>query len=686
MFAEPLILHFYSILALLGVGALVSLFAIPLKAHRVANMVSHGAALFAGLIGTVFSLAVLSSHAILSASYSSPFSFLTYAFHVDGLSAWFILVISLAVVAASLYGYGYVSRERAIRPGVFGFFYTAFIASLYTVVVANNGIFFLIAWEAMSLASYFLIVHEHHEASNVRAGFLYLLMTHVGTAFLMFALMVVGHAAGSFDFDTIRQMEAWSPLVRHGALAAALIGLGIKAGIVPLHIWLPEAHPAAPSHVSALLSGVMLKIAIFMIIRFFFDLLGFPTTIWWGVIILVLGALSALLGVLYALSEHDLKRLLAYHSVENIGIILLGIGSAGIFVGYGEYAFAGVALTAALFHTLNHAIFKGLLFLGAGSVVQTTHTRNMERYGGLIRILPATAFLFLVGSLAISGLPPLNGFASEWLTFQTLLAGVTVSTLYMKALFVGAIGFLALTSGLAAACFVKAVGTTFLARPRAPLPDASTCKIREPLSMTLGMSLLALLTLFLGVFASSVVAYISSVLHGLGFHDALPQTLFAVGNDPSSQSSYAIAFPMMYVMLVVAVGVTYALVRVWSGERRETLARVWACGAPAESVAFAGPDERAEITATAFARTLMVVFRALAPTKEHVSTESVSGEATRVRFETHLVDVWKKYCYGPLERVTAFVARGARMLQSGNVNTYLLYMFVTLCALLLIAL
>lgn len=675
MLFDPTITHFALLIALFVTGALLSLVAIPLKAPRFATLASHGLAFVGSLYGIAFSLSALNTGTLVRATYASPFPILSYSFHIDGLSAFFILIISLSATAASIYGYGYVSRDTHIRPGVFGFFYTLFIASLYLVVTANNSIFFLSAWEIMSLTSYFLIVHEHSHEENVRAGFLYLLMTHVGTAFLTFAIILLGHAVGSYDFDTLRTLgTSVPPIIKHSALLAALVGLGIKAGIVPLHVWLPEAHPAAPSHVSALLSGVMLKMAIFMIVRFFFDFVGLPHTIWWGVVILVLGAISSLLGVLYALAEHDLKRLLAYHSVENIGIILLGIGSALVFAGKGLPTLGAVALIAALFHTLNHAIFKGLLFLGAGSVVQSTGTRNMERYGGLIRLLPYTAFFFLIGSLAISGLPPLNGFASEVLTFQSLFLGVATSTLYMKALFVVAIGFLALTSGLAAACFVKAVGITFLARPRGPVDSTS----KEPLSMIFGMGFLALLTLLLGVFADRVFGMIAGTIGVLGLDSSIAPHVFFARTPLSTGGAFALSLPMVLIALI-GVGVfVYALVRITTN-RKEVVARVWGCGAPHEVAAFSGGHERAEITATGFARTLMVIFSQLVPTKEHVT-------GTAPHIEVHLVDVWRTYGYTPLSRGMVALSSWVRTLQGGNVNTYLLYIFIALCVLLLVTL
>jgi hydrogenase-4 component B len=672
MLYSPTIEHFFLIVGLLVATAIASFVLHLFRAPRMANAVSHGMATLAALFGVIFSLAVLQSGSILTASFASPFPILTYSLRIDALSAFFVLIISLAGTASSLYGFGYVRREAGIRPGVFGFFYALFIASLFLVVSANNGIFFLIVWELMSLSSYFLIVHEHHHTENVQAGFMYFLMTHIGTAFLTFAIVLLGQATGSYDFDAIRTFENFTPLVHHGVLMCALVGLGIKAGIVPLHVWLPLAHPAAPSHVSALLSGVMLKVAIFMLIRFFFDFMGLPGTIWWGVTILVLGAVSALLGVLYALSEHDLKRLLAYHSVENLGIILLGIGSALIFAGKGAYTLAGVALIAGLFHTLNHAIFKGLLFLGAGSVVQTCGTRNMEKYGGLIRILPVTATLFLVGSLAIAGLPPFNGFASEWLTFEALILGVTTSSLYLKALFVVSIGFLALTSGLAAACFVKAVGITFLARPRSTF--AENVLVREPLSMKVGMGILALLSLVLGIFADRVFALIKGVLPGLGLETTSSEVFFAQTTHLTATGTYAISLPLVALCLAGALVIVAGFVYLVTSSRRTTRGALWACGAPMEHGLFAGPSERAEITATGFGRTLMVIFRRLVKTK-------VTNDERGV--EVHMIDYWRAHLYLPVARAGVTLSSSIRKLQSGNVNTYLLYMFLALCTLLL---
>ncbi|HLD21331.1 MAG TPA: proton-conducting transporter membrane subunit, partial [Patescibacteria group bacterium] len=351
-----------------------------------------------GIVLAVLALPVGQGFSFVFKTYFVPISV-----RIDGLSAFFVFTISLLVLASAIYGIGYVRQFYThYSVGVLGFFLSIFIASLYLVVTANNGIYFLLVWELMALSSYFLVIYEHKEAENLRAGLLYFIMTHVGTAFLLLAFLLLYRTTGSFDFDIIRANAGSIPAVAKSLIFVfALLGLGTKAGIIPLHMWLPEAHPAAPSHVSALMSGVMIKTAIYMMIRLFLDVLSnFPA--WWGIVVLLLGAISSLLGVLYALSSHDLKRLLAFHSVENIGIILLGLGSAMVFLSYGNTTLAVVGAAAALFHTINHAVFKGLLFLGAGSVVMQTGTRNMEEYGGLIKKMPYTAFFFLVGAVAIS--------------------------------------------------------------------------------------------------------------------------------------------------------------------------------------------------------------------------------------------------------------------------------------------
>ncbi|MBI3887652.1 hydrogenase 4 subunit B, partial [Candidatus Microgenomates bacterium] len=424
-------------------------------------------AILGALTGILTAVTIILSKTVISLTLQTTLPLLSVYVRIDQLSAFFIFIISLIALASSIYGLGYVKHYyKKYNLGALGFFYNLFLAGMVLVVSSSQVVFFLIVWEIMSLASYFLVIFEHKENATLKAGSLYFVMTHVGTVFIIIALMLLYITTGSLDFQAIKaNITMVPPVLKTVVFLLALIGFGTKAGIIPFHIWLLSAHPAAPSHVSALMSGVMIKTGVYMLIRLTIDLMA-PSPIWWGVIVLILGAISSLLGVLYALTEHDLKRLLAYHSIENIGIILLGVGSSLIFGALNLGSLAVLALTAALFHTLNHAIFKAVLFLGAGAVISQTHTRNIEDYGGLIKLMPITAFLFLIGSLAISALPPFNGFFSEWVTFQAIFAGISGSAIALRWVFIVGAGSLAFTGGLAAMCFVKAFGATFLARPR----------------------------------------------------------------------------------------------------------------------------------------------------------------------------------------------------------------------------
>ncbi|HEV2666227.1 MAG TPA: proton-conducting transporter membrane subunit, partial [Blastocatellia bacterium] len=455
---------------------------------------------------------------------------------LDGLSAFFLIIIGLLGLAVAVYGYGYsASYERRYSLRMLGAMLNTLLLSLSLLVVADNALTFLISWELMSLSAYWLVLTEHDGAETVRAGVWYIAMTHAGFAALvaMFLLMSGGDLTTSFA-GMRANASALSPASRNAVFLLALFGFGSKAGIVPLHVWLPMAHPVAPSHVSALMSGVVIKTGIYGLARVALDLLG-GGPVWWGGVVLGVGAVSALLGVLYALMEHDLKRLLAYHSVENIGIILIGVGAGMIFHSYSLMKLAALGFIGGLYHTLNHATFKGLLFLGAGSVLHATHTRNMEEMGGLIKRMPVTALCFLIGAAAISALPPLNGFASEWIVFQSLLEGFNIPKPEVAMIMPIAVGMLALTGGLAVACFVKAFGVTFLAIPRSQ--EAENAK-EAPLSMRAGMALLALACVALGLAPFAVVPVMGGMLAGLG---RLPDTRmdFTLGLSLAAPNGFA---------------------------------------------------------------------------------------------------------------------------------------------------
>ncbi|MFA6043196.1 MAG: proton-conducting transporter membrane subunit, partial [Patescibacteria group bacterium] len=466
--------------------------------------------------------------------------------------------------------------------------------------------------------------------------------------------------------------------MKNAIFILAMVGFGTKAGIIPFHIWLPSAHPAAPSHVSALMSGVMIKTGIFMMIRLFLDILQ-PVPAWWGLTVVVIGLVSTLLGVLYALTEHDIKRLLAYSSIENIGIILLGVGSALTFTALGMQPLALIGLVAALFHTLNHATFKSLLFLSAGSVINQTHTRNMEEYGGLMKYMPQTALFFLVGAMAISALPPFNGFFSEWLTFQALFQGIAALDFYAKWIFILAAGSLAFTGGLALACFVKAFGATFLARPRS---IAVTHTKESSLSLRVGMAALAVFALVFGVFSGRLTSFLNGVGRDLQvFHSS---TSFISINTHQNLSAGHFAFVsplalfvyLLIALVIVVLGVKYLVNR----KQKVHLGATWDCGTDL--------SPRMEVTATGFSHSIVTIFqRVLRPSIQHdiEYRDDQSRYLPKSRTVTLGVsDLYHTYIYNPIHTLVTTLSERTKHVQGGNINVYLLYIFIALLAALVV--
>jgi hydrogenase-4 component B len=542
------------------------------------------------------------------------------------------------------------------------------------VTMADNALTFLLMWEGMSLTSYFLVITEANEEGTLRAGVWYVAMTHAGLAMLLaaFALLMSG---GSGSFADLRANAATlSPAARNAVFALAFLGFGSKAGLVPLHVWLPMAHPAAPSHVSALMSGVMIKMGVYGMVRVTLDLLGGGPA-WWGSTVMLIGASSALIGILFALMENDLKRLLAYSSVENIGIIFIGVGAGLIFEARGMQAAAALAFVAALYHALNHAAFKGLLFLGAGSALHATRTRDMNLMGGLIKRMPWTSACFLIGSIAISGLPPLNGFVSEWMLFQSLLPGVTLSQPVAAALATVAVGLLALTGGLAVAGFVKAFGVTFLAIPRS---EAAEHAHEAGMSMRVGMGLLAAVCVALGLAPFAVAPRLGRVIAGL---DGLPAVSPPFSFDLSLKTSggFAQMSPTLIglglLLLVGLAPLALALLRV---NRRLRVSESWGCGR-------IGQTPRMEYTATAFAEPLRRVFAELyRPTKELTIDFHPESKyfVQSIEYRSEIRSWFEEFLYDPLVKSARWVSVNVRKLQSGSLHGYVAYLFIALLALL----
>jgi hydrogenase-4 component B len=637
-------------------------------------------ALVSSLAGCVLSLSILLSGEPLHVEIMQTLPFGTMAFHADRLSAFFLGVISLIAAAVSVYSLGYAKEFLQRRNMVLLVaLYNVFLLSMAGVVASGHAVLFLFFWEAMSLSTYFLINYEHEDPASRRAAYLYVVMTHVGTALLVVMFVLLFSRAGSFSFGAFRDAATLMPRVLQSLIfLCATMGFGVKAGIIPFHIWLPEAHPAAPSNISALMSGVMIKMGIYGMVRVFFDFLGPDIPEWWGILILLVAVTSSVLGVLYALMEHDLKRLLAFHSIENIGIILMGIGGALLFTSLGNRALASIALIAGLYHVLNHATFKGLLFLGAGSVLHATHSQNIEELGGLIKKMPWTAFFFLIGAVAISALPPLNGFVSEWLTFQALLLGFHLTDLTVKIAVPLTVALLALTGALAAACFVKAFGITFLGLPRS---DHAENARESSVTMTGAMGTLAFLCLLFGVAPGLVLSVLNPLVSSLTGTNASGQVVLGGGMILIPQSNSSSISPLALGGLILAVTlIPVAAGYLLGGRVRKRVEMTWACG-------LRKIEPRMQYTATGFSKPIRMIFSNIfrATHEIEISEETSPYFRPRITYELKTESVFLKYLYEPAYHVIVGSARIFRRIQTGHIQTYLAYIFLTLVLLLLFA-
>jgi len=596
---------------------------------------------------------------------------------LDPLSAWFTLTLAILALAVSVYSFGYLRPMEPTRNlGALGFFYNSLLLGLAVVFTAANTFFFLSAWEVMAVSAFCLVAFEHEKAETRRAALVYIVMSHAGTAMILAAFLLLAAFAGSTDFAAFHQLASSLPPAEQGTVFLLFFaGFGVKAGIVPLHIWLPDAHPVAPSNVSALMSGIVIKCGIYGMARVFFDFYG-PPPLWTGTVVLAVGVATALIGVLYALQEHDLKRLLAYHSIENIGIIVMGFGAALMFRSLGYPNLAAIAIVGALYHTLNHAIFKGLLFLTAGSVVQSVRTRNMEEMGGLIRRMPGTALFFLIGAIAISGLPPLNGFVSEWLTYQALLAGFGTTHSLTRLMFPIAGALLALTAALAAACFVKAFGIPFLALPRSEA--AATAQEAAP-SMRSAMALLAAACFVLGLGASWIVPVFDPITRqALGVPVSPSLVSHGIALQAGAAQSGTVSPAGIALVFLVLAGTAAFFVRRRLRHACVTTGPAWDCGLP-------GLTADNEYTATAFSKPLRLIFSAFYRPRREIRPEyDVSPYyPSAIRFESGIEPTFEKHVYGPLKDWVFALSRRMRAIQAGSIHAYLAYIFVALILLLL---
>ena len=667
----------FALLALALLAALASPVAsfLPRKAGRGGYYLAGVASLLVAIAG----LQLLLSRDGFALALATSVPGVTLALRGDALAGAFLIILGMGGLATSVYAASYVESNRDhMSTRAQTTLFTAFLLSMGLVLLADDAVVFLVAWESMSVLSYLLILTHDQDDATRSAANTYLLMMHLGTAFLFvsFAALAAG-AGGTYSFDAMRARAHDAPAhLQSIAFVGALVGFGTKAGLVPLHAWLPQAHPAAPSHVSALMSGVMLKTAVYMMIRVAFDFLGGGNP-WWGITLLSLGGLTTLTGILYATAENDLKRLLAYSSVENLGVIFMGLGLSLLFLSYGHPLLATLPLVAAALHSFNHMTMKTLLFLGSGSVLHATGTRDINRLGGLVKHMPVTAALFLLASLAISALPPLNGFVSEWLLFQSLLAGVTIPQtppLLQIFLPVGAALF-ALAGAVSVVCFVKAFGITFLAAPRTRQAQEAH---ESPPGMLLGMGILAAGIVFLAAAAGLVIRTLSKALAPYARADPNQDILTSgLSINSLTQIKASMSPTLVFAIVVLVALVAWLATRLLGSRQRAREEETWLCG-------HRNLNARMESTSTSYAEATRMFFSGLYGSRKETQREEAGPTIPkRVSYATRTTYFIEQYAYAPVTRFIVLTSTRFRAVQAGSIHAYLTYIFATLMIILL---
>jgi formate hydrogenlyase subunit 3/multisubunit Na+/H+ antiporter MnhD subunit len=588
---------------------------------------------------------------------------------LDALSAFFLVLLGVASAGISMFAAGYFRRGAGTLPGLLCLQYHLFLASMGFLLLADDAYAFMVAWETMALASYFLVTTQHGIAEIRRAGFLYLLIAHLGAIAILLAFGILQGGSWRFTFDAMRS-AGLTPERAALAFLLALVGFGAKAGLVPMHVWLPEAHPAAPSPVSALMSGVMLKTAVYGLLRVSFDLLG-DSQWWWGLAPLALGLFSAFYGAVFAAVQTDMKRLLAYSSIENIGLIFTALGLAIVFHGVSKPGLEALALIALLYHCLNHAVIKSLLFLGTGAVLHSTGERNLGRLGGLIHRMPWVAWLTLIGALSMAGLPPLNAFVSEWLLLQSFLFAHEVPRLFINMLLPLGAALVALAAALSAYVMVKFFGVIFLGQPREPsLAHAHDAGILE----RIGLSWLALACVALGLFPTQVIGVMHLVTAQLS-GAALPSVSapwWLLVPLPDRETSYSAL--VLFGAVVAVIALTTLVVRLLYHQRVRR-APAWDCG-------FARVDARMQDSAEGFGQPIRHIFQPFFVIERALPEPTDLAPRYRVAVSDR---IWR-ILYEPLGPFVQRVAAGFAWLQQGRIATYLLYSFLTLIVLLALVL
>ena len=665
----------YAIFIFFSIGATLGLFT---RGQKYNTYFTYIPSAFASFLTIILSLTVFSSENIHLTFFNIQHLF-DFEIFIDGVAAFFLLIIGLISFAISIYSLSYSKKfDDKKNNSSLGMLFNVFIVSMILVVISNNIFFFLIFWELMSLTSFFLVIYEHENKNNLKSGLTYLVMTHLGTGFIFASFILMYTQTGNFSFDSFRDISIIPQYVKDIAFVLAFVGFGTKAGMVPLHTWLPKAHPSAPSNVSALMSAVMLKIAIYGMVRYLFDFNAVdssPDYVWLGMGIIVVGSISALVGILYALVENDIKRALAFSSIENVGIIFIGLGLSVVFAASHLQSLSVLAFIASMFHTLNHSIFKGLLFMTAGSIHYSTHTKNIEDLGGLIKKMPWTAVMFLVGSIAIIGLPPLNGFISEWLTLQSLLAVFQIPSNILQVSLAFAILVFALTIGLSGATFVRLFGITFLSKSRS---TKAANAVEVPKFMLIGKAILASSCILLGILPFLGMNLIVSAFN-LPYMPSSPFETISIANTVDSNFASLMMPGVLVILTSVFVGV-FVFVRIIGCKTKTVKYGTWDCG-------FGNLSEKTQYTATSLAEPLRRIFGVFYKPHNEINADFYTKENLYLKKSIHVIsttrDIFDEKLYGKTISGSLFVLNKIRKIQSGKVNVYILYIMITLIALLL---
>jgi formate hydrogenlyase subunit 3/multisubunit Na+/H+ antiporter MnhD subunit len=653
------------LVSLLGLWAVIGFLGLLRPASL--RLVAHVLFPLGAAVGLAIAVTAAASIASPVEQWVLPIGLPDLPMHVrrDALTSVFMFLLGAASVGISLFGAGYFRRGEGALPGLLCLQYHGFLAAMGGVLLADDAYSFMVAWESMALTSYFLVTTQHRIREIRHAGFLYLLIAHLGSIGILLSFGVMQGGSWLFTFDAMRAADL-APGWASAAFLLAMLGFGAKAGLVPMHVWLPEAHPAAPSPVSALMSGVMLKTAIYGVLRVTFDLLEDPLW-WWGLVALTFGLFSALYGIVFAAVQTDMKRLLAFSSIENVGLLFTGVGLSLVFHSAGLNAPAALALIAVLYHAINHSFMKSLLFVGTGAVLHATGQRNLGRLGGLIHRMPWVAWTTLIGALAIAGLPPLNGFVSEWLLLQAFLSAHEVPRLFLNMLLPLGTAVVALAAALAGYVMVKFFGVVFLGQPReTALAAAHDAGWRE----RIGMLWLAAGCVAFGLLPNQVISMLALVPVQLGLLE--PGTTFGRWwlLDPVAErdASYA---PLVFLAIVLlCVGATIFVVsRVY--RRRVRRAAPWDCG-------FVRLDARMQDTAEGFGQPIRHIFEPFFGIRRELPSRADPAPQYRVVISDR---IWNGV-YVPLGNLVQHLARVAVQLQQGRISTYLVYSLVTLLVLL----